>query len=259
MAATPATEAEVDLSQPQARDEEVAAAGLGGDGLSGGLRQAPSTAPHALSQGRDAEVEPQWYEEDNGNRVGYALATQQPPPEVTRLDLTARSNEGARSPRVSKARHMHEHVAAAPHAQEATVCPTLMGPGCNLLCPSCGHIWIQVRLDLSRQESEELSEGQESQSDTEAERQRQLHIQWQGQPPGGSALLIQVLQEATETSRYLDIDQPALRAAISAAEAAGTDGIAACLHVPSWRRHSPPALRPGARMAIGVIARSWRL
>ena len=98
--------------------------------------------------------------------------------------------------------------------------------------------------------SAELSEGQESQSDTEAERQRQLHIQWQGQPPGGSALLIQVLQEATETSRHLDIDQPALRAAISAAEAAGTDGIAACLHVPSWRRHSPPTLRPGARMAI---------
>ena len=110
-----------DLSQPQAREEELAAAGSGSEGLFGGLRQALSTAPHALSQGRDVQVkvEPQWSEDDNGDRVAYALEMEQPPPAVTHLDLTRQSDEGARSPRVSKARHM----AAAP-------CP-----GCNSVHP----------------------------------------------------------------------------------------------------------------------------
>ena len=92
--------------QPQAREKELAAAGSAGEGLLGDLRQALSTAPHALSQGRYVQVEPLWSEDDNGDRVAYALVMEQPPPAVTHLDLTTQSNEGARSPRVSKARHM---------------------------------------------------------------------------------------------------------------------------------------------------------
>ena len=172
------TGASGDLSQPQAREEELAAAGSGSEGLFGGLRQALSTAPQALSQGRDVQVkvEPQWSEDDNGDRVAYALEMEQPPPAVTRLDLTRQSNEGARSPRVSKARHM-----------AAALCP-----GCNSVHPTtlwaqaatlCTHtqvvaICIQVRLDVPRQEGAELTEERADQRDTEVERQRRLYKQW---------------------------------------------------------------------------------
>ena len=138
------------LSGPEAQVEEMAAAGPGG-GIFGGLRQALSAAPHALSEGEEWHAEPLLSEDDDGDRVVTTPAMEPPLPlpAVTHLDLrdlVPQSSAAARSPRVSKARlaghavtlPLHYRYMPRGHAESLGCSPIC--PGCSPMCPGCSPV-----------------------------------------------------------------------------------------------------------------------